>query len=79
MKDYHQIDLATEFPEFKDRIHDLKTSNRHFRRLYEEYCEVSKSIHLAEERVELMSERAEEDLRKKRLTLKDELYGMLRS
>ena len=79
MKDCHQIDLATEFPELKEKIHTLKVTNRHFSRLYDEYCDISKHIHLAESRVELLSETAEEALRKKRLTLKDELYTMLRS
>ena len=28
-------DLATEFPEFKDKIHILKMEDRHFARLFE--------------------------------------------
>lgn len=70
-------ELAEEFPELTDRIHDLKTSNAHFARLAEEYHEVNRAIHRAETRVEPVSEEAEQDLRRKRLHLKDEIAGML--
>lgn len=72
-------DLATEFPELKDKIHELKTSNAHFSRLFERYQEIDKQITRSENRIELMSNEEEETLRKERLKLKDELYSMLTS
>jgi uncharacterized protein YdcH (DUF465 family) len=71
------LDLAHEFPEFKDAIHNLKISDAHFARLYEDYNELCKSIYRAEQRIDLVSEEAEEALRKDRVKLKDELYAIL--
>jgi len=70
-------ELAEEFPDQTDRIHDLKTSNAHFARLADEYHEVNRAIHRAETRVEPVSDEAEQDLRRKRLHLKDEIAAMI--
>lgn len=72
-----QHDLASEFPKYKDLIHQLKLSDGHFGRLFEEYHDLNKSIHRAETRVDVISETEEEQLRKQRLKVKDELYQML--
>jgi uncharacterized protein YdcH (DUF465 family) len=77
MSNHQSWDLAFEFPELKDKIHTLKTSNRHFEKLFGEYTDVAKQIHRIEERIDLTSGVNEEILRKKRLALKDELYKML--
>jgi len=70
-------ELAEEFPDQTDRIHDLKLSNAHFARLADEYHEVNRAIHRAETRVEPISDEAEQDLRRKRLHLKDEIAAMI--
>jgi len=72
-------ELAEEFPEFVDRIHTLKTSDAHFARLADEYHEINRAIHRAETKVEPVSDTEEDTLRKKRMALKDELYGMLKA
>ena len=36
--------LGRDFPEFKDKIHTLKTSNAHFARLHRDYEEVDKAV-----------------------------------
>jgi uncharacterized protein YdcH (DUF465 family) len=72
-----QHDLVHEFPEFKDKIHQLKTSDAHFRSLFERYHEVNKHVMGAEHRTELMSQAEEEKLRLERVQLKDELYQLL--
>jgi uncharacterized protein YdcH (DUF465 family) len=72
-------ELAADFPEFADRIHELKEGDAHFARLMEEYHEINREVHRAETNVEPMSEEAETELRKKRAALKDELYGMLKA
>jgi uncharacterized protein YdcH (DUF465 family) len=70
--------LSGEFPEFKEKIHSLKTVDEHFRRLFEEYSEVSLAVHRSEQRIDLLAEEAEEQLRIRRLRLKDELYARLK-
>lgn len=70
-------ELAEEFPDQTDRIHELKISNAHFARLADEYHEINRAIHRAETRVEPVSDEAEQDLRRKRLHLKDEIAAML--
>jgi uncharacterized protein YdcH (DUF465 family) len=70
--------LADEFPEFKDRIHELKMGDAHFAKLYEEYEELDKEIIRIEEDIETPSDAYTEELKKKRLLLKDELFGILK-
>ena len=70
-------ELAEEFPEHADRIHALRADNAHFAKLADEYHEVNRSIHRAETNVTPMDQFAEEELRKKRMHLKDELARLL--
>ena len=70
-------ELAEEFPEFVTQISELKQSNAHFQRLFDDYHEVNRAVHRAETNVEPMDDLAEVDLRKKRAHLKDEIYKML--
>lgn len=69
--------LIEEFPEYREQIHALKVSDAHFRGLAEKWEEIDKQIARAESRIELMSEAQEEELRKVRLGLKDEIFAML--
>lgn len=73
----NEHDLASEFPEYQDKIRYLKMSNGHFENLFNSYSEVCKRIHRAEQRIELLSEEMEGQLRQERVALKDELFGML--
>ena len=70
-------DLADDFPDKRERIHRLKTSDSHFSRLYDEYDELNRTIHRIETRVEPTSEEAEEELKRRRLQIKDEIMAML--
>ena len=70
-------DLADDFPDKVDRIHQLKTSNNRFARLYDEYNELNRTIHRIETRVEPKPEEVEEDLKRRRLQIKDEIMTML--
>jgi uncharacterized protein YdcH (DUF465 family) len=72
----HQ-DLGHEFPELKDKIHALKISDAHFKKLFEQYNDLNQAVYRAEQRIDLLSEEAEETLRKERVQLKDQLYAML--
>lgn len=70
-------DLVHEFPELKDKIHELKTSDAHFRKLFDEYHELTKSVENMEAEVTPASTRTEEEVKVRRVHLKDELYRML--
>ncbi len=70
-------ELQEEFPEFHDRIHELKSKNQHFHRLSEEYHRVNREIHRIEAQVENVKDEVAEDLKKRRLQLKDDLFSML--
>jgi uncharacterized protein YdcH (DUF465 family) len=72
-------DLHHEFPEYHDAIHELKVSNQHFAKLFDEYHRVNKDIQRIEENDEPVTDFALEDMKKLRLKLKDELYVILRA
>ncbi|MBB4041403.1 hypothetical protein GGR34_003080 [Microvirga flocculans] len=70
-------DLAEDFPDKVDRIHQLKTSNSRFARLHDEYNALNRTIHRIETRVEPKPEEVEEELKRRRLQIKDEIRAML--
>jgi len=70
-------ELADEFPELKDKIHELKVSNAHFARLAEEYHALNREIHRVEAAGINVDDPTFEDLKKNRLHLKDEIFAML--
>lgn len=72
-------DLAHEFPEFRDRIHALKQENAHFTRLAGEYHDVCKELQRIDAQVETPSDQYVEELKLKRLHLKDQVHTMLRA
>ncbi len=69
-------DLHHEFPQHEERIHELKTANAHFRKLFDEYHHVNKDIHRLEAS-ETFTDEELNRLRKKRLHLKDELFDII--
>lgn len=69
--------LGRDFPEYKERLHQLKTTDAHFRRLAEQYEEVDKSVVRAEQNLEHLSDQDLEALKLERVKLKDNLYAML--
>ena len=72
-------ELREDFPEYEDRIHELKENNAHFRRISEEYHTLNREIHRIEVGEEHVSQFMEDDMRKKRMALKDEIYEMLKA
>lgn len=72
-------ELREDFPEFAEKITALKESNEHFHKLSEEYHTINREIHRIEIGEEHVSQADEEDMRKKRMVLKDELYAMLKA
>jgi uncharacterized protein YdcH (DUF465 family) len=71
--------LARDFPEHKDKIHQLKLSNSHFARLNEQYEEVDKAVIRLEMGVEHASDADLDAQKQKRVRLKDELYALLQA
>lgn len=72
-------ELSEEFPEHVEKMHEMKQSNAHFAKLADEYHNINRQIHRAETNVEPMEQLAEDQLRKQRAVLKDEIYGLLRA
>lgn len=77
VQDHHP--LVKDFPELKDKIHALKTNNTHFAKLEREYEEVDKAIVRLETGIEHASSAEVEQKKLQRVTLKDELYSMLKA
>lgn len=71
-------DLQHELPEFDEKIHALKISNNHFRKLFDAYEELNHKIH-GIETTGVFSDDELNEMRAERLALKDELYGILRN
>ena len=69
--------LAHEFPEYRDRIHELKMSDEHFHQLMERYDEVNTKVERYEQEGEPVADETLEELKKERLNLKDEIYARL--
>lgn len=70
-------DLAHELPEYRGAIHELKTTNAHFAKLFDEYHAINREVHRIEAEIETVSDAYAEACKKKRLALKDELFSML--
>lgn len=69
--------LIHEFPEHREAIHELKTSNAHFRRLFDEYHRLDREVVRIEGEIAPASDAVAEGLKKRRLQLKDDLHRML--
>ena len=48
--------LLKEFPEYHDRIHELKVSDAHFKKLFDEYHEVDREVYRMDENIEPVSD-----------------------
>jgi len=70
-------DLAHEFPQYKEKIHDLKINDRHFAKLFDEYHTVEHEVHRIEVGAESSSDSYLEERKKIRLNLKDQLLLMM--
>jgi uncharacterized protein YdcH (DUF465 family) len=69
--------LTDEFPEFRALISHLKQVDGHFARIADEYAEINHQVHLAETDIEPAADKRMTEMRKTRMRLKDEIYGML--
>lgn len=72
-------DLLHEFPEHKERIHDLKLSNQHFAKLFDRYHGLDREIHRIEVGAETACDERLNTLKGERVQLKDQLYALLKA
>ena len=70
-------ELAEVFPHTVERMHELKQTDAHFARLFDGYHELNREIHRIETDVTPASDEVTEALKKKRLSLLDQIRDML--
>ena len=66
------------FPEYRDLITHLKTTDSHFLNLFEKHNELDRRIKNMETGVKPATHLVIEALKKEKLALKDEIYQILR-
>ncbi len=66
------------FPEFRDLITQLKTSDNHFIRLFEQHNALDQKVKNMEANITPASHEEIEVLKKEKLLLKDQLYVILK-
>lgn len=70
--------LTTEFPEYKNIIATLNVKDGYFHNLMEEYDRIDDEICRIEENLQWATDQEIEELKLRRVYLKDKLYSMLR-
>lgn len=71
-------DLAHEFPEYLQKMRSLKASDPKFSSLFAQYDADNHAIARYEQGVGAITDEALEDLKKRRLKVKDEIYQILK-
>jgi uncharacterized protein YdcH (DUF465 family) len=66
------------FPEFRELISELKTSNRYFHKLFDQHNDLDQRIRLIEAHLEPGTHEEIEVMKKQKLAIKDELYQLLK-
>jgi uncharacterized protein len=66
------------FPEFRDLITQLKSTDHHFIRLFDKHNELDQQIKNMEAHITSGTHEEIESLKKEKLQLKDELYAILK-
>lgn len=72
-------DLIHELPEYREQIHELKTTDSHFAKLFTEYHELDHEVHRIEMGNENVTDEYLGERKKRRLFLKDELLKLLKA
>lgn len=72
-------DILHEFPQLKDKVHELKISNPHFKRIFDEYHDLDHKIHSIETGATTSTDDYLTALRKHRVHLKDSIFAMLQA
>jgi len=61
----------------QEKVNSLLSENADFKRLYDKYCELKQQVRQANERTIQMDEFALEEMKKKKLHLKDQMAKMI--
>lgn len=72
-------DLAHEFPQYLEKMRTLKATDAHFASLFTRYDAENQTIIKYEQGAGAITDEALEALKKKRLKIKDEIYGILKA
>ena len=67
------------FPEFRERITQLKTTDHHFMRLFDQHNALDQKVKNMETHIEPGTQEEIETLKKEKLLLKDQLYTILKN
>jgi uncharacterized protein YdcH (DUF465 family) len=70
-------DLIHEFPEHREKILTLQKQSNRFRKLFEDYKETDHQIYRIEEGMVVTTDERLNELRMKRVYLKDSVYRQL--
>ncbi len=70
-------ELAEEFPEHADLLHQLRQSDAHFAKLADDYHALNRAVHRAENDIEPTDDLHLMEMRKDRLALKDQIHSIL--
>lgn len=70
-------DILHEFPELKEKVHELKVSDAHFKKIFDEYHELDHKIHSIETGATTSTDDYLTALRKHRVHLKDDIFQRL--
>lgn len=66
------------FPEFRDKITELKTTDHHFTRLFDQHNALDQEIRNMEASITPATHDAIEKRKKEKLAIKDQLYAILK-
>ena len=72
-------DLLHEFPEYQEKIHQLKTEDDHFRELFDQYHELEHEVHRINNGEEAVIDEYAHEQKAKLLFMKDELLSILKN
>lgn len=70
-------DLLHEFPEYQEKIHQMKVEDDHFRELFDEYDELEHEVHRINTGVDIVTDEYTHVLKARMLFIKDEIFSML--
>jgi len=72
------IERESMFPEYRELMTQLKTSDRHFSHLFDKHNKLDQKIQRMDAHAEPSTLEAIENLKKEKLLLKDQIYAVLK-
>lgn len=72
-------ELAEDFPEFVEKMHELRKTDNHFTKMSDDYHQLNRDVNRAETDVEPTSDENLATMRKERIALKDQIFAYLKA